>query len=271
MTPSILSPVTKASPTASTSSMGSSSQASNKVVTLAVIPPRFKRLIEAEAEVHRKQGLCYRCNSKWFAGHHCHRKEMQVILVEDDDDEGGGPSTEESGEPQELAVLELSSHVMEGKPTPRTIKVKGSVLGLDVVVLIDCGASRNFISSNLWLMSLGITTDDWPNLIMYIFRGGKWMRVRGDPTLHHALVFYKANQCSFDSVAGCFLVECWNGESVPLETIDGSVEPCITKIPEQFASLFDKPITLALSCGCDHAIILKEGTEPVRVRLYRYP
>ncbi|KAK9123136.1 hypothetical protein Sjap_012738 [Stephania japonica] len=254
------------------SSSSSSSPSSSKAVTPHVSPPKFKRLTDSEAEARRKLGLCYRCDSKWFAGHRCQQCELQVMLVDDDDNDPPNPPEDASSEQPELVTMELSNHAVEGRPMPRTIKVKGRVGDVEVVILIDSGASHNFISPALvstlklpisvtadygilvgggtrisgsgvckdvsvtfqgftvfadffpipmansdlilgmqWLMTLGMTADDWPNLTMYIQQGDRWVPLKGDPTLHRALVSCRSLQKSLDSMMGCFLVECLSG------------------------------------------------------------
>lgn len=46
-------------------------------------------------------------------------------------------------------LVELSINSMIGFTTPKTMKLKGTVMGHAVVVLIDCGATHNFISKEL--------------------------------------------------------------------------------------------------------------------------
>lgn len=43
----------------------------------------------------------------------------------------------------------LSLHSLVGLSEPRTLKLKGEVHGMEVMVLIDYGATHNFISTNL--------------------------------------------------------------------------------------------------------------------------
>lgn len=46
-------------------------------------------------------------------------------------------------------MVELSINLVVGLTTPKTMKLKGSILGQPVLVLIDCGATHNFISAEL--------------------------------------------------------------------------------------------------------------------------
>ncbi|KAL0539536.1 hypothetical protein IC582_023751 [Cucumis melo] len=66
---------------------------------------------------------------------------------------------EEDEEPKELnmfeleggvnTVVELSINSVVGLTNPRTMKVRGKLQGEEIVVLIDCGATHNFISEKL--------------------------------------------------------------------------------------------------------------------------
>ena len=57
-------------------------------------------------------------------------------------------------DPNKLQVLSLKS--MVGITTKRTLRVRGSLRGAEVVVLIDSGASCNFIAKRL-VEELGLT------------------------------------------------------------------------------------------------------------------
>ena len=55
--------------------------------------------------------------------------------------------------------MELSINSVVGLADPRTMKVKGSIAQQEVVVLIDCGASHNFISTAV-VQKLGLPCSD---------------------------------------------------------------------------------------------------------------
>ena len=54
-------------------------------------------------------------------------------------------------------VAELSLNSVVGISTPKIMKLQGKVMGQEVLVLIDCGASHNFIPTDL-VAKLGITS-----------------------------------------------------------------------------------------------------------------
>ena len=77
-------------------------------------------------------------------------KQLQVLLVEDNEDD----RTLEEGEleldqPSPNEEAKLSLNFVVGISTPRTMKLRGTIANQEVVVLIACGASHNFISAEL--------------------------------------------------------------------------------------------------------------------------
>ncbi|GKB34928.1 putative mitochondrial protein [Tanacetum coccineum] len=120
----------------------------------------FKRLTEAEFSEKRSKGLCFKCDEKYVHGHRCPSKSLQVLLV--GDDEGDIQEDEHDASHVHLDTVEVSLNLVIGFTSPRTMKIRGSIGGLDVVVLIDCGATHNFIShrvmEKLALMVSGTTS-----------------------------------------------------------------------------------------------------------------
>ncbi|XP_010541862.1 PREDICTED: uncharacterized protein LOC104815241 isoform X1 [Tarenaya hassleriana] len=116
------------------------------------IPPKgtFRKISDTEMEDRRKRGLCFRCDEKYFFGHKCKLKELQVIVVQEDGetllaaDAHPDPVPEEPPVAPEIA--ELSLNFVVGLTSPKTLKLQGSISKLPVIVMVDSGATHNFIS-----------------------------------------------------------------------------------------------------------------------------
>lgn len=113
------------------------------------LKPPFCRLTPAEYAKWKREGLCYKCDEKYVYPHVCSRKELMVLLVHEN-----GTETEILDEPIErqevdegevTEVAELSVNSVVALSSPHTINLRGSINGVGVVVLIDSGATHNFI------------------------------------------------------------------------------------------------------------------------------
>lgn len=74
-----------------------------------------------------------------------------MLLVEDESEKEkeGRELMEETADCNDLEGVELSMNSVVGLTSPKTMKVRGTVKGQDVVVLIDSGATDNFMSWEL--------------------------------------------------------------------------------------------------------------------------
>lgn len=101
------------------------------------------------------QNPCRYCGERYFTGHRCKSfQKYKCLEVEEgsevDEDEEGEPeekTAQTNGPELELQVLSLQS--MVGLTTKRTLKIIGIIGDMEVVVLIDSGASCNFIGKKL--------------------------------------------------------------------------------------------------------------------------
>ncbi|KAL4591834.1 hypothetical protein LXL04_004807 [Taraxacum kok-saghyz] len=101
-----------------------------------------RRLTEKELQDKKDRGLCFRCDEKWQIGHQCKRKELSIMLNLDEEDEQEIP--EEKLEPDPETEVCLNSVL--GITKPKTMKLAGKLNEENVVVMIDPGATHNFIS-----------------------------------------------------------------------------------------------------------------------------
>ena len=115
--------------------------------------PQSKRLSKSKSQARRAKGLCFKCDEKFTIGHQCKNRELRVLLVFDNEVEEEGQRMDEGQmEESHLEVaetVELSLNSVVGLTTPGTMKLKGVIHGTEVTILINCGATHNFIGLNL--------------------------------------------------------------------------------------------------------------------------
>ncbi|TYK26819.1 putative membrane-bound O-acyltransferase C24H6.01c isoform X5 [Cucumis melo var. makuwa] len=121
--------------------------------------PLVKRLSDAEFRSRLERGLCFRCNEKYSHGHHCKVKEKRELMLfilneEESADEGENSETqrEKIMELKQLDTLEeavIEYRTITSLTTKGTMKLQGEVKGKAIIVLIDSGATHNFIHYEL--------------------------------------------------------------------------------------------------------------------------
>lgn len=104
-----------------------------------------RRLTDKEMQEKREKGLCFRCDRKWTVGHRCARRELSILCAqkEDEAEEEFFEVEDVEGE-EESPTISLNSVL--GISSPKTMKMRGTVLGQEVIVMVDPGATHNFIS-----------------------------------------------------------------------------------------------------------------------------
>ncbi|KAA0041085.1 uncharacterized protein E6C27_scaffold477G00590 [Cucumis melo var. makuwa] len=207
------------------------------------------------------------------------------------------------------AYVELSINSMVGLNDPGTMKVRGKMQEEDVIILIDCGATHNFVSEKLvkklqlptketahygdflplelggvdvilgmrWLYSIRVTVVDWKNLTLSFSSNGKQVCINGDPSLTKARVSLKSMIKSWGEQDEGFFIECRALEVEGLirtkcckaDVIPEVVSPVLSVL-DQFMDVFEWPDKLPPKRDIEHHIHLKEGTDPINVRPYRY-
>lgn len=87
-------------------------------------------------------------------GHRCKKRELRVFVVHydehaEEDTEMMIPEDELKEEEKGKAVEYVAFNSIVGLTTPGTMKFKGKIQEREVIVLFDCGATHNFISTKL--------------------------------------------------------------------------------------------------------------------------
>ena len=144
-------------PSESQASVYSPKSTSNSNVTK--VPTEFRRLTEKELQEKKSKGICFRCDDKWTMGHRCRRKELSVILIDDEEDGTDEGSTEPPLSPTEELTTEVSLNSVVGLSNPKTMKIRGTIDGAEVIVMIDPGATHNFVALSV-VQRLGLTVED---------------------------------------------------------------------------------------------------------------
>ncbi|KAF7841378.1 Transposon Ty3-G Gag-Pol polyprotein [Senna tora] len=149
--PSNASPVTsKVSTPATSGTKGSVSESSTS-------SPLHKRLSAAEIKAKRARGECYYCPEKYSKAHKC-KASFSLLLGHEELDELMGGSTSDDVIPENTVELEkeesiitpeISFNALEGQFHPSTLRVTGSYMGHQILVLIDNGSTHNFIKSDV--------------------------------------------------------------------------------------------------------------------------
>ncbi|GAU37038.1 hypothetical protein TSUD_207440 [Trifolium subterraneum] len=109
-----------------------------------------------EMAERRAKGLCFKCGGRFHPTlHKCPESSMRVLILGDGErlnDEGEivAVEVEEGCEVEEEVDAECKIlGVLGSLGEYRTMKIGGKLEGVDVVILIDSGASHNFVSTKL--------------------------------------------------------------------------------------------------------------------------
>ncbi|TYK06599.1 Ty3/gypsy retrotransposon protein [Cucumis melo var. makuwa] len=237
-----------------------------------------KRLTDAKFQA-RREGVVLPLRGKWGRVRNCGREyydaetKMKSIEVHN----------------VENLNIELSINSVVGLTNPKTMKVKGRIREEDVVILVGCGATHNFIAEKLvkWMgvvgrvegdrqlpalgsrrgghdtrnavvAFVGMTEVDWKSLVLTFYHQAKKITIKGDPSLTKTRVRLKCivksweaeDQRIFGGMQGY-----GRGSGLGRRTRGGNITR--EKLPPQR--------------GINHHIYLKKGTNPVNVHPYRSP
>ncbi|KAL4187831.1 hypothetical protein AMTRI_Chr09g40750 [Amborella trichopoda] len=254
----------------------------------------------------RDKGLCFNCNEKFVLGHCC--KKLFLIegcYEEEDDYDKLGLEEDVLDEFHELP--EISLHAIYGLRVPETMRVKGSLGHIAVMVLIDSGGTHNFMSEMLakkvgmqptngsrfevmvasgeklptpgyevvlgakWLRTLGPIMWDLAKLLMTFKVAGKEVTLKGVTSFNDKVIgdheFYHDAK---RNKKGMLLHLYSIGTPLPLTNGENQLTR-LQRILEEFQDVFDEPNGLPPLRSHDHRIPLKAGSKPVCTKAYCHP
>lgn len=151
----------KGSGRSSSPSIGSTSGSGSKAMSNEVMRSKGTRQLPYQEYIKRRdEGRCFCCGDPFVSGHRCPENFLRVMILGEDeqgvvDSENMlEVSDEENAQPEEVVAkelqeLELSLCSAGGIVQPRTMKLFGFIRGEKVRVLVDSGASHNFVAGDV--------------------------------------------------------------------------------------------------------------------------
>ncbi|KAA0044655.1 reverse transcriptase [Cucumis melo var. makuwa] len=198
-----------------------------------------KRPSDAKFQARREKGLCFKCEEKYYAGHYCKAKEdkeLRMLVVRDDGEE-----------------FEIIEEEVEGKVAEENTIEVGTVENVNIEL---------FINSVVGLTNLGtmkvkgkVKNED---VLLPLELGGVDV-ILGMHWLH----FLGVTKVDWKHLITIFQHE---GRKVIIRG-DSSLTK---KGMRRFEDVFEWPETLPPKRGIEHHIHLKQWTNPVNMRPYRY-
>lgn len=126
----------------------------------------------------RKKGLCFKCGGLFHGRHQCPDKQLRLMISDDDEEAEGEAHVMAGSEEEEFEVIGecnmmgVLSLLEDTKWQPQTMKVRGLVRGVPILILVDSGATHNFISRKL-VAAMGWPIEDTTPLLIKLGDGHK--------------------------------------------------------------------------------------------------
>ncbi|KAL6185000.1 hypothetical protein ACLB2K_041135 [Fragaria x ananassa] len=192
---------------------------------------------------------------------------------------------------EEIDIQEEVLQAMSDGSNASTMQLKGHCLQRRVHVLIDSGASHNFIHPSalhnkktdvahktfercelilgaVWLKTLSDIVWNFEKMYMRFVSAGQTHLLQGETETKSILVTCKSMSRLLRKKREAILVQL--NSTLPLRE-EAIVHPAIQNLTQRYSELFESPTQLPPARPQDHKIILAPGTPPISVRPYRYP
>ncbi|RVW48758.1 Transposon Tf2-8 polyprotein [Vitis vinifera] len=225
-------------------------------------PLTTKRLSWEEIRKKRSLGLCFSCDERYTPGHKC--RQPQLLLME-------GESGWESSEMEEPLVEqepEISLYALAGWSESRTMRIYAQIGQHQLVALIDSGSTHNFISEKMaTMLQLPVgPTRPFPVRVA----NGTPMQCRWK---YETVRWFAIGEISPWNLSGGAKIVCCRDSGQHPSNLRGQSTPVqqeLKELIEAFDDIFQAPSQLPPQRDIEHQITLKEGTDPINVRPYRY-
>ncbi|XP_010472228.1 PREDICTED: uncharacterized protein LOC104751876 [Camelina sativa] len=174
----------------------------------------------------------------------------------------------------ECMTLSFASY--RGISSPSTTKSRGTVGTSDVIIMLDSGATHNYISPAV-VQKLKLKCREDPNLTVKLGTGilvqglgvcEKIVTIRGESELEISKMSLKSLSSGYTVNTKGVQVALYSQQVVQ---ITQPVEGAIQEVLARFDMVFDIPTDLPPIRGREHAINLLPGNNAISVRPYRYP
>ncbi|XP_017431896.1 uncharacterized protein LOC108339268 [Vigna angularis] len=161
----------------------------------------------------------------------------------------------------------------EGLIQNLTLIAQGNVFTLSVFLLSF--SSADLILGANWLKTIGPHLADYDSLQIKFLQDGRFTTLQGDrdmlpktAQLHHIRRMMDIN--ALDEIYSMQMVH-QATQNFPLFELLEDMEPDLVKLLHNYSIVFSQPCGLPPPRSHDHSIPLLEGSNPVKVKPYRYP
>lgn len=108
-----------------------------------------RKLTDAKIAKKRVLGLCYHCDEKYSPNHKCKIRQLQVMILQPCDGEDDKELEEDAEKDEGNPMLELFMNSVGGLSGNHTMKLMGKLKREEILILINSGATHNFIATKL--------------------------------------------------------------------------------------------------------------------------
>jgi len=131
--------------------------------------PRGPRhLSNVEYQEKRAKGLCFFCDEPFSPDHSCKNKSLKLMLMEGDALEMvEATNVEHQEDDTTLMVSEVEFKLSSSPNNHKLIRAWATIHGKRVRVLINCGASHNFVAPEI-AQELGLEVDVGPQFVVKV-------------------------------------------------------------------------------------------------------